>query len=211
MSWRNLVTSLPVRDFLKPCSDGKPTLKVLIATSSKSPSISLNIFQYLSEYAFTDSPSLIDMDNKDSRGWGTLLHVMNLEQNDWVSFLKELIEFVLSPSNHLIGISLKLDGNTLHIKAPSWEWTAIVCLNWLTCSIGSARPLYMANVGWWKRLGSFAFSIPHAKGDLEIWLKAFFITSVPTPLREGLLRFLLWSCSSLQEKDSLDGVLDCCL
>ena len=44
---------------------------------------------------------------------------MNREQNDWVSFLKELIEFVLSPSNHLIGIGPKLDGNTLHIKASS--------------------------------------------------------------------------------------------
>ena len=40
-------------------------------------------------------------------------------------------------------------------------------------------------------LGSFAFSIPRVKGDLEIWLKNFFITSVPTPLRDGLLRFLL--------------------
>ena len=143
------------------------------------------------------------MDNKEFRGWGTLLHVMNWEQNDWVSFLKELIEFVLSQSNHLIGISPKLDGNTLHIKVSSWEWTAIFCLNWLTCSTGSVRPLYMANVGWWNRLGSFAFSIPHVKGDLEIWLNAFFITSVPTPLWEGLLRFLRWGCSSLQEKDSV--------
>ena len=158
-----------------------------------------------------DSPSLIDMDNKKSRGWGTLLHVMNREQNDWVSFLKKLIEFVLSPSNHLISIGPKLDGNTLHIKASSWEWTTIFCLNWLTCSIGSVRPLYMANVGWWKRLRSFAFSIPHVKGDLEIWLKAFFITLVPTPLRDGLLRFLLWRYSSSQEKDSLCGVLDRCL
>ena len=186
----------------------KPTVKVLIATSSKSPSISLNISQYLSVYAFTDFPSLIDMDNKESRGWRTLLHVMNREQNDWVSFLKELMEFVLSPSNHLIGIGPKLDGNTLHVKASSWEWTAIFYLNWLTCSTGSVRPLYMANVGWWKRLGIFAFSIPRVKGDLEIWLKAFFIISVPTPLLDGLLRFLLWRCSSSQEKDSLGGVLD---
>ena len=100
-----------------------------MATSSKSPSISLNISQYLSEYTFMDSPSLIDMDNKEFRGWGTLLHVMNREQNDWVSFLKELIEFVLKPSNHLIGIGPKLDRNTLHIKASSWEWTTIFCLN----------------------------------------------------------------------------------
>ena len=99
-------------------------------------------------------------------------------------------------------------GNTLHIKASSWEWTAIFCLNWLTCFTRSIRPLYMANVGWWNRLRSFAFSIPRVKGDLEIRLNAFFITSVPTPLREGLLRFLRWGCSSSQEKDSLGGVLD---
>ena len=68
-----------------------------------------------------DSPSLIDMDNKESKGWGTLLHVMNWEQNDWVSFLRELIELDLSPSNHLIGIGPKLDGNTLHIKVSSWK------------------------------------------------------------------------------------------
>ena len=66
-----------------------------------------------------DFPSLIDMDNKESKGRETLLYVMNRETNDWVSFLKELIEFVLSPSNHLIGIGPKLDGNTLHIKASS--------------------------------------------------------------------------------------------
>ena len=76
-----------------------------------------------------NSPSLIDMDNKKSKGWGTLLYVINREQNAWVSFLKELIEFVLSPSNHLIAIGSKLDGNTLHIKASSWAWTTIFYLN----------------------------------------------------------------------------------
>ena len=151
------------------------------------------------------------MDSKESKGWGTLLHVINREQNNWVSFLKELIELVFSPSNHLIGIGPKLDGNTLHIKASSREWTTIFCLNWLTCSTGSVRPLYMANVGWWNRLGSFAFSIPRVKGDLEIWLNAYFITSVPTPLRKGLLRFLRWRCSSSQEKYLLGRVLDLCL
>ena len=168
INWRKLVTGLPVKDFLKPCSGGRPTLKVLIVTSSKSPSISLNISQYLSTYTFTDSPFLMDMDSRESRGWGTLLHVMNWEQNDWVSFLKKLMEFVLSPSNHLIGIGPKLDGNTLHNRASSWEWITIFCLNWLTCSTGSVRSLYMANVGWRKRLGSFTFSIPRVKGDLEI-------------------------------------------
>ena len=49
----------------------------------------------------------------------------------------------------------------------------------------------MVNVDWWKRLASFAFSIPRVKGDLEIWLRALFITLVPTPLPDGLLRLLL--------------------
>ena len=88
----------------------------------------------------------------------------------WV-FLKELTEFVLSPSNHLVTIGPKLDENTLHIKASSWAWIAIFCLNWLMCSTGSIRPLYMVNVGWWNCLGSLAFSIPRVKGDLEIWLR----------------------------------------
>ena len=35
MSWCKLVIGLPVRDFLKLCLDGRPTLKVLIVTSSK--------------------------------------------------------------------------------------------------------------------------------------------------------------------------------
>ena len=151
------------------------------------------------------------MDSIESKGWGTLLHVMNREQNDWVSFLKEPMEFVFNPSNHLIGIGPKLDGNTLHNKASSWEWTAIFCLNWLTCSIGFVQPLYMANDGWWKRLESFALSIPRVKGDFEIWLNAFFITSFPTPLWVELLRFLWWKYTSSQEKDSLGGVLERCL
>ena len=36
MSWRTLVTGFLIRDFLKPCSTGKLTLKVLRPTSSKS-------------------------------------------------------------------------------------------------------------------------------------------------------------------------------
>ena len=57
----------------------------------------------------------------------------------------------------------------------------------------------------------FCLFYPPCKRWLRNWLNAFFITSVPTPLREGLLRFLRWRCSSSQEKDSLGGVLDLCL
>ena len=141
------------------------------------------------------------MDNKESKGWGTLLHVINREQNDLVSFLKELIKLVFSPSNHLIDISPKLDGNTLHIKALSWEWMVIFCLNWLTCSTRSVRPLYMANVGWWNCLRSFAFSIPSVKGDLEIWLNAFARRAPAFPLAKMLFftgeGFTWWSSKPL--------------
>ena len=43
MSWRTLLTGFLVKDFLNSCSACRLILKVLIATSSKFPSISLNI------------------------------------------------------------------------------------------------------------------------------------------------------------------------
>ena len=74
-----LVKGLPVKDFLSSCSLGRSTLKVLMATPLKSPSISLYIFQYLSEYVFRVSPSCMDMDSNESKGLGTLLHVTKQE------------------------------------------------------------------------------------------------------------------------------------
>ena len=71
--WHILRAGSLVKDFLKSCSMGRPTSNVLIATSSKFPSISLNISQYLSEYAFKVSPSRITIDNKESKGQETLL------------------------------------------------------------------------------------------------------------------------------------------
>ena len=71
----------PVKDFLKPCSTGRPSLSVLKATSSKLPSISLKISQYLSKYVFRVSPSFMDKDNKEAKGRGTLLHVMKWDPN----------------------------------------------------------------------------------------------------------------------------------
>ena len=67
----------------------------------------------------------MDIDSKDPKGKGTLLHVMKRASKDWVSFLKESIEFALRPLNHLIAIGPKLDGKILHIKVSSFEWTAI--------------------------------------------------------------------------------------
>ena len=104
----------------------RPTLKVLMATSSKSPSISLYISQYLFEYIFRVSPSHMVRDNSESKGQGTLLHVIKREPKAQVSFLKEFMEFAFRPSNYLIAISPKLDGKTLHIKVSSLEWTAIL-------------------------------------------------------------------------------------
>jgi len=51
-------------------------MKVLMATSSKSLSISLNISQYLSEYVFRVSLSHMDKDDKEFKGQGTSLHVI---------------------------------------------------------------------------------------------------------------------------------------
>ena len=67
----------------------------------------------------------MDIDSKDPKGKGTLLHVMKRAPKDWVSFLKESIAFALRPLNHLIAIGPKQDGKILHIKASSYEWTAI--------------------------------------------------------------------------------------
>ena len=65
--------------------------------------------------------------------------------------------------------------------------------------------------GLMETLGKLCLFYPRVKGDLEIWLRAFFITLVPTPLPDGLLRLLLWGFSSSQEKDALGVVLDRCL
>ena len=67
----------------------------------------------------------MDIDSKDPKGKGTLLHVMKRAPKDWVSFLKESTEFALRPLNYLIAIGPKLDEKILHIRASSFEWTAI--------------------------------------------------------------------------------------
>ena len=141
MSWRTLVIGLLVRDFLKPCSAGRLTLKVLMATSSKSPSISLKIFQYISVYVFRVSHSHMDKDNKEPKGRGTQLHIIKREPNAQVSSLKKYMEFAFRPSNYLIATSPRLNRNILHIKALSLEWIAILWLKSLTCSTGSIQPL----------------------------------------------------------------------
>ena len=141
MSWRMLVTGFLVKDFLKPCLVGRPTLNVLMATSSKSLSILLYISHYLFKYVFKVSPFRMDKDSRESKGWGTLLQVIKWEPNAWVSSLKEPMEPAIKPSNHLIATGLKLEGNTLHIKASSLEWIAILWLKWLTWSTRSVQPL----------------------------------------------------------------------
>ena len=150
LSWGITLTFL-VKVLLKPCSVSRQTLKVHMATSSKSPSISLNISQYLFEYVFKVSPSRMVIDSKESKGRGTLLHVIKQDPNTRVSSLKELIKPAPRPSNHLIATCPRLDGNTLHIKASFLEWIAILWMKWLTCCTGSVRPLYMVNVGWANR------------------------------------------------------------
>ena len=63
----------------------------------------------------------MDIESKDPRGNGTLLHVIKRASKDWVSFLKESIELIFKPLNHLIAIGPRLDGKILHIKASSLE------------------------------------------------------------------------------------------
>ena len=158
-----------------------------MATSSKSPSISLNISQYLFEYVFRVSPSRIVIDSKQSKGRGTLLHMIKRDPNARVSFLKESIEPTPKPSNHLIAIGPKLNENTLHIKVSFLEWTIILWLKWLTCSTRSVQPLYMVNIGWVNCQGSFPPSILRVKGNLEIWFNALLIASFLKPLRGRVL------------------------
>ena len=92
-----------------------------MATSWKLPSISLNISRYLSEYIFKVSPSLMDIDNKESKGRWTLLHVIKRYPNAQVSSLKESIELAPRPSNHLIATVLKLDGKLCTSEPCSWN------------------------------------------------------------------------------------------
>ena len=63
----------------------------------------------------------MDKDNRESKGRGTLLHVMKREPNAQVSFLKESMESALRLLNHLIAMGLRLDKNTLYIKVSSLE------------------------------------------------------------------------------------------
>ena len=68
----------------------------------------------------------MDRDNRESMGRRTLVHVIKRELNARVSSLKESMESSFRPSNHLIATGTRLDGNTLHIKASSLEWTTIL-------------------------------------------------------------------------------------
>ena len=63
----------------------------------------------------------MDKDSRESRDGGTLVHVIKREPNAQVSSLKDFMEFALKPSNYLVATSLRLDGNTLHIKVSSLE------------------------------------------------------------------------------------------
>ena len=68
----------------------------------------------------------MDKDSRESMSQGTLVHIMKQKPNAQVSSLKESIELALRPSNHLIAMGPRLDGNTFHIKVSSLEWIAIL-------------------------------------------------------------------------------------
>ena len=83
----------------------------------------------------------MDNDSNAFKGQGALLFVTKREPKAWVSYLYKSMEFAFKPLNHLIATGPKLDGKTLHISASFLEWTAILWLNWLTCSTGSVLSL----------------------------------------------------------------------
>ena len=67
----------------------------------------------------------MNMDNRESKGLGTLLHVTNLTPNSLVSSSKDLMEPSSNLSNPLMTTGPRLKGKTLHIKASFLEWIAI--------------------------------------------------------------------------------------
>ena len=83
----------------------------------------------------------MDSDNNALKGQGALLFVTKREPKAWVSYLYESTEFAFKLLNHIIATGPKLDVKALHISASFLEWTAILWLNWLTCSTGSVLPL----------------------------------------------------------------------
>ena len=68
----------------------------------------------------------MDMDNREFKGRGTLLHMIKRDLNTQMSSLKESMEPAPRTSNHLIAISPKLERNALHIKASFLECTTIL-------------------------------------------------------------------------------------
>ena len=57
---------------------------------------------------FQGLPSCMDKDSSESKGRGTLLHVIKRDPNALVSSLKKSMELALKPSNHLFATSPKL-------------------------------------------------------------------------------------------------------
>ena len=115
-----------VRDFLKSEYIGSPILKVRIATSSKSPTILLKSSQYLSKYVFRDSPSLIAIESRQSKGLGTLLHVTSQALKALVNSSYDLMDPSFNLSNHLMAMGSRLERKTLHMKASFLERMAIL-------------------------------------------------------------------------------------
>ena len=74
-------------------------------------------------------------------GLGALLQVTNLAPNVLVNSSYNLIDPSSNPSNHLMVVGPKLEGNTLHIKASFLEFIVILWFKWLTCSMGLVLPL----------------------------------------------------------------------
>lgn len=59
----------------------------------------------------------MDIDNRESRGLGTRLHVTNIAPKALVNFSKECMDPSSRLSNHLMATRPRLEGKTVHIRA----------------------------------------------------------------------------------------------
>lgn len=82
--------------------------------------------QYMSEHALKVSPLLIDMISSKSISFRTQLQVTNLTPKALISSSYLWMDPLSKPSNHLIVVDLRLEGNILHIKASFLEYIAML-------------------------------------------------------------------------------------
>ena len=210
MSWRKLVTSFPIRDFLKPWVVGRPLLKVLMVTSSKLPSISLYISQYLSKYVFRVSPSRINQDSKECKGRGTpVCDKMKSQMPEWAhKGIYRIYPQAVEPSHHHgsqtgwehlahQGFVLRIDSHSLTEMAHILHRVHSPIVDgkcWLIETPRKSCPFNPIRERW---LGNLVQGFAHriiSQPSLS-WALAFAFTVVLLFIWEGFTRRSLWSTS----------------